>query len=288
MVAFCITVIAARKRYSSTAGDDLMTQPGFNTLSEDAWRSVLRGDHPAMRRGRRIFGMLPSNPRCKVCNAPFAGIGGMAMKLIGREPFDKNPKFCKACLSSSEHRGVEIEISMLFADVRGSTTIAESMSPADFTIKMNRFFDVAMKVLVRTDAWVDRLVGDEVVALYIPGFAGSEHAQRALEAARLLLHATGHADEGGPWMPIGVGVHTGVAYVGMVGSEGGVSDLTAMGDSMNIAARLTELASTGEALVSKSAYTAAGVHGGNEEQRRLTLKGRKESIDVCVLRVAPS
>jgi class 3 adenylate cyclase len=134
---------------------------------------------------------------------------------------------------------------------------------------------------------VDRLVGDEVVALYIPGFAGQRHAQRAFEAARLLLRATGHADEDGPWMPIGVGVHTGLAYVGMVGSEGGVSDLTAMGDSMNVAARITELASTGEALVSQPAFAAAGLNGGDYEQRRLALKGRKGSIDVLVLKVGP-
>ncbi len=240
-----------------------------------------------MRRGRRLFGMLPSNPRCKVCNAPFRGIGGAAMKLIGREPFEKNPKFCKRCLTVTEQIGTEIEISMLFADVRGSTTLAETMSPSSFTRQMNRFFDSAMTVLVRSDAWVDRLVGDEVVALYIPGFAGEDHARRAVEAARQLLVATGHADRDGPWMPIGVGVHTGVAYVGLVGSDGGVSDLTAMGDAMNVTARLTSLASSGEAVISQAAFDAAQLPEGGYERRRLELKGRTEPVDVQVLHVRP-
>jgi adenylate cyclase len=125
------------------------------------------------------------------------------------------------------------------------------------------------------------------VALYIPGFAGREHARQAVTAAKQLLRATGHDQPEGPWMPVGVGVHTGLAYVGMVGSEGGVSDVTAMGDSMNITARLTALAAPGEALVSKAAAIAADLILDRYEQRRLELKGRKEPIEVCVLDVKP-
>lgn len=210
------------------------------------------------------------------------------MRMVGRGPFEKNPRFCEACLSTSKQKGVEIEISMLFADVRGSTTLAEKMSPSAFTRLMNRFFDAAMKVLVRTDAWIDRLIGDEVVALYIPGFAGPEHAKQAVRAARQLLEVTGHGKEEGPWIPIGVGVHTGKAYVGMVGSEGGVSDLSAMGDSMNVAARITSLAGPGEALISQSAFTSAGAKDPGYEMRHLDLKGHTEPVDVRVMQVNPS
>lgn len=262
-----------------------MSDSNFNNMSEEAWRSILEGDHPILRRGRHVFGLLPSNPRCAVCNAPFAGLGGIAMRMIGRGPFEKNPKFCEVCLTTDKHKGVEIEISMLFADVRGSTSLAESMGASQFTRQMNRFFDAAMTVLVRTDAWIDRLIGDEVAALYIPGFAGPEHARHAVTAALELLRVTGHDDKDGPWMPIGVGVHTGIAYVGLVGSKGGVSDLTAMGDSMNVAARLTSMAGPGEAVISQDAWTAAGSSEAVFETRRLDLKGRSEPIDAQVLRV---
>lgn len=265
-----------------------MSEPEFNSYTEQEWHDILYGVHPALRRGRHLFGLLPSNPRCKSCNAPFGGVGGFLMRLIGKGPFEKNPNFCKTCLTDNEVTGIEIEISMLFADVRGSTTLAEEMSPSRFTDLMNKFFDVAMSALVRTDAWIDRMIGDEVVGLYIPGFAGPQHALRAVEAAQQLLRATGHADRDGPWLPIGVGVHTGPAYVGMVGSEGGVSDVTAMGDAMNITARLTSLAGPGEALVSEATCTAAGLDVGDLEHRHLDLKGRAEPVDVCVLRVAPT
>lgn len=262
-----------------------MKNPDIDNLTNEQWRLVLEGDHPELRRGRHFFGRLPSNPRCKVCHAPFGGVGGKIMRRMGRGPFEKNPKFCEACLVFNEQKGVEIEISMLFADVRGSTSMAEKMSAAEFTGLMNRFFDVAMGVLVQTDAWIDRLIGDEVVALYIPGFAGPEHPKRAIEAAGSLLRETRQAGGGDPWIPIGIGVHTGNAYVGLVGAEGGVCDLTAMGDAMNVAARLTSEAEAGEAMISEAACQAAGIDSAGLVRRHLELKGRAEPVEARALRV---
>lgn len=266
-------------------GGPSMSEPEFNSYTEQEWHDILYGVHPALRRGRHLFGLLPSNPRCKSCNAPFGGVGGFLMRLIGKGPFEKNPNFCKTCLTDNEVTGIEIEISMLFADVRGSTAMAETMNASDFTRRMNRFFEVAMQVLVRTDAWIDRLIGDEVVALYIPGFAGQDHPLQAVDAARSLLRMTGHTDPAGPWIPIGVGVHTGKAYVGLVGSEGGVCEITAMGDAMNVTARLTSLAEPGEALISENAWSAAGLSQEASELRVLDLKGRATPVEARVLRL---
>ena len=263
-----------------------MQKPDIDNLSNEQWRMVLEGDHPDLRRGRHFYGLLPSNPRCKVCNAPFKGVGGVIMRQIGRGPFEKNPKFCEACLVFNEQKGVEIEISMLFADVRGSTAMAEEMGAAAFTQLMNRFFEMAMNVFVRTDAWIDRLIGDEVVALFIPGFAGPGHSMKAVEAAKMLLRETARKGRRDPWIPIGVGVHTGNAYVGLVGSEGGVCDLTAMGDAMNVAARLTEEAEAGQAMISEKAYQAAGIQGSGMEQKHLELKGRTKPVEARILRSA--
>jgi adenylate cyclase len=261
-----------------------LSNSAFSVESKEQWRAILLGDHPTMRRGRRLFGMLPTGPRCKICNAPFHGLGGVFMRMIGRGPFEKNPNFCKVCLTRDKAEGVEIEISMMFADVRGSTGLAEGMSPSKFTRLMNRFFKEAMKVMVRTDAWIDRMIGDEVVALYIPAFAGKQHAAKAVAAACDLLAVTGNTKGREPWVPIGVGVHTGKAYVGLVGSEGGVSDITAMGDAMNIAARITSLAKPGEALVTQRAFQAAGIEGGHQyDHRHLELKGRDKPVEVHVL-----
>jgi adenylate cyclase len=174
---------------------------------------------------------------------------------------------------------------MLFADVRGSTTLAERISAGEFTQLMNRFYREANHVLIDSDALVDKLVGDEVIGLYLPAIG--DHARKAVETARNLLRATGHADPNGPWVPVGVGVHTGVAYVGAVGSTETVTDFTAMGDAVNVAARLAKVAGPGEILISDRAYKLSGLELGSLEQRILELKGRTEPISVRVLRVTP-
>lgn len=182
--------------------------------------------------------------------------------------------------------GTEIEISMLFVDVRGSTCMAEGMTPGSFGQLMNRFYKAATEVLIRTDAVIDKLVGDEVIGLYLPLFTGSNHARPAVLAARELLLATGHGEERDPWLPIGIGVHTGLAYVGTVGgAEDTVSDITALGDNVNVTARLASVAGPGEALISEATCAAGGVDLGELESRHLELKGRSEPISARVLRV---
>jgi adenylate cyclase len=185
--------------------------------------------------------------------------------------------------------GAEIELTMLFADVRGSTLLAEQMNASDFSRLMKRFYVVATEVLVKTDALIDKLVGDEVIGLFIPGYAGPEHARQAVQAAQELLHVTGHRDPGGPWLPVGVGVHTGVAYLGaMEGSRGTGADITALGDNVNITARLSSNAAPGEILISDATYAAAKLDLGNLEQRQLELKGKSELVNVRVLGVGSS
>ena len=177
---------------------------------------------------------------------------------------------------------------MLFVDVRGSSGLAEGMSATEFSRLMNRFYAAATEVLVKTDAMIDKLVGDEVVAWYLPLLTGPQHARPAVQAAQALLRATGHGDTGSAWLPIGVGVHTGVAYFGSVsGVDGTVSDWTALGDNVNIAARLAQDAGPGEALISDSAYAAAGLDLGQLEQRQMALKGKREAVDVHVVHVMP-
>jgi len=167
--------------------------------------------------------------------------------------------------------------------VRGSTGVAETMSPLEFSALMNRFYGAATRVLIQTDAVIDKLVGDEVIGLYLP-FIKEGPARRAIEAAQELLVATGHADATGPWLPVGIGVHTGVAFVGIVGSAETVTDFTALGDAVNVTARLASNAAGGESLVSEAALTAAGISADGLERRRLELKGRHEPIGVRVLR----
>ena len=183
--------------------------------------------------------------------------------------------------------GTEVELSMLFVDVRGSTTMAERMSAANYGRLMNRFYKAATDVLIRTDAFIDQFVGDEVVGVYLPLFTGPNHARPAVLAAQELLRVMGYGGRQEPWLPIGVGVHTGIAFFGTVsGSEGSVTDVAALGDNVNTTARLASKAAPGEALISDAAYIAAGLDLGDLEHRQLELKGKSEPISVRVLRVS--
>jgi adenylate cyclase len=258
-----------------------------DAMVENLWRTYLTtGDFAKERRQRSFFRLLPGTPRCKNCYAPFHGAGSPVVRLVYRkQPSNLNPQLCNVCeqFARQYQGGAEIELSLLFADVRGSTTLAEAMSNRDYSKLINRFYNAASQVMVRTDALIDKIVGDQVAAMYVPGFAGPAHARRALEAAREILRATGHADPEGPWIPLGAGVHTGIAFVGAVGSEEGTSDITVLGDAPNTAARLASSAGQGEILISDAAYTAAGLELGRLEERHLELKGKSQPVLVHVL-----
>jgi adenylate cyclase len=255
-----------------------MAEPTIDEL----WRAALMGPIPPVHLAtRRLFSHLPGSPRCKNCAAPFSGPGSIVARAMGFRRWGRNPTFCGRCLGSVADRGIggaEVEISMLFADIRGSTSLAESMSASSFAELLDRFYVSATDVLVREDAMVDKFVGDEVVALFLPAFAGSGHAEHAIRAAADLLAATGHDSRKGPWAPVGAGVHTGTAYVGAVGSLGKVTDVTALGDAVNTTARLASAAEAGEILVTEAAATAAGLNTDGLELRIPKLKGKAEEV----------
>lgn len=249
---------------------------------EELWRAALMGPIPPVHLAtRRLFSHLPGSPRCKNCTAPFSGPGSIVARAMGFRRWSRNPTFCGRCLGAVADRGIggaEVEISMLFADIRGSTSLAETMSASSFATLLDRFYVSATDVLIREDAMVDKFVGDEVVALFLPAFAGSRHAAHAIRAAADLLSATGHDRKEGPWAPVGTGVHTGTAYVGAVGSEGLVTDVTALGDAVNTTARLASAAGAGEILVTEAAATAAGLRVDGLELKNLELKGKSEAV----------
>lgn len=252
---------------------------------EELWRIALEVG-PA-REHRHMNGLIPARSRCKFCNAPFDGIGGLPFRLMGAGRSSMNPLWCKGCMENTPLGGAEVDLSLLFMDIRSSTTLAEGISASEYAHLLNRFYAAATHVMVSTDALIDKFVGDEVIGLYVPGFAGRDHPRLAIQAALDLLQATGHSDPGGPWIPVGASVHMGRAFVGKVGGQG-VTDITALGDAVNVAARLASHAKAGEILVSDAAYDAAGLTFGDLEQRCLDLKGRSEPVDVRVLKVSPS
>lgn len=257
-----------------------------DAVIEEIWRRYLTtGEFEKERRQRHFFRLLPGTPRCKNCYAPFKGAGSIVVKTIyGKEPSRLNPQLCNICEEFAKHHqgGAEIELSLLFADVRNSTLLAESMNPTEYSRLINKFYSTATQVMVNSDALIDKIIGDQVAGMYVPGFAGQDHALRAVEAALEILQATGHSDPGGPWIQLGAGVHTGTAFVGSLGSKQATTDITVLGDAANVAARLSSSAGVGEILVSEPALSSAGIDPGGWEKRVLELKGKTAPFPVWV------
>lgn len=254
--------------------------------TERWWRSLLTGDglEKPMRQMRHALRMLPAHSRCKFCNSPFDGVAAPAMRIVGRGPSRISTAFCHQCQSTASKNigGVEVELTLLFGDVRGSTSLAEQMSPSEFSVLISRFFGVTSKVLLKSAAWVDRLVGDQVIGMYLPFYVGDDHQAKAIHAAKELLKKTGHDSPDGPWIPLGVGIHSGVAFVGTVGAEDAATDITVLGDAPNVAARLSSAAGPGEIVISDDTFAKAGLDG-DLERRTLDLKGKSEPLGVRVL-----
>ena len=259
-----------------------------NPDNDAFWRGILLGTDPRYRNSRRWLKHLPGASRCKFCAAPFQGVFAPLMRSMGRARWDRNPKYCNRCFRILErmHGGAEIECSLLFADVRGSTALAEQMAAADFRHLMDRFYRTATDILIDQDGIIDKYVGDEIVAMFIPALVREAHAARAVAAASALIKATGNDDPGGPWLPVGAGIASGIAYVGAVGSGMHV-EFTALGDVVNTAARLADAAGAGEILVTLPAAERANVELSGLERRTLDLKGKSLTVDVAVIRGTP-
>jgi adenylate cyclase len=252
----------------------------------EQWRQMLTGTHPSVLRMRRFNSHLPASPRCKFCLAPFGGIGGAIMRPFGFRPWDGNPNLCTNCFQQLRRGGIggaEVPTTIFFADVRNSTTLAEGMSPGDFSRLMQRFYVAASAELADHLAIIDKFVGDGAIGLFVPGLTGEAHARRAIEAAQGLLRRVGNGSADGPWLPLGIGINTGVTFVGTVGVGTEVKDITALGDPVNTAARLSGAAAAGEILIAESTAQSAGIDPRGLEHRELQLKGKTEAVGAYVL-----
>src|SRR5947209_14456962 len=181
-------------------------------------------DRHMPRMFQRVMRHVPSEPRCRLCNARSGGVGGRIMRRVGFGPSRKNPSLCVTCFEKAPMGGVEMEVGVLFADVRGFTSFAERLTPPEVAELLNRFYACATKVLSRA-AVIDKLVGDEVMALYIPQLIGEHWEDDMVRDARELLEAVGFGASGAPWLQLGIGLDIGRAFVGNVGS-GEVKDFT--------------------------------------------------------------
>jgi adenylate cyclase len=258
-----------------------------DTMVEEFWRSFFTEGPPIEKiRRQRFFRFLPAEARCKFCFAPFDGFpGAIAKNLFQTYPSRYNPYYCNVCddFSAKYQGGAEIPVTMLFADIRNSSSLAENIGPVEFSNLINRFFITSTQILAGAGAMIEKLVGDEVTAIFSRGLTGENYFRQAIEAAQELLQGTGHGDEDGAWVELGIGIHSGDTFVGSVGKPNGIMEVAALGEVPNTAARLTSLAGPGEILVSEYTITAAEVDTEGLEKRQLELKGNEKEITAFVI-----
>lgn len=187
--------------------------------NEEIWRKMFSEGNAVLDKGRAFFSIIPSDPRCMFCHGPFKGPGGRLMSMMGRGQSREDPRVCNSCIKYGQDHpgGAHVDIATVFADMRGSTPTAERIGDRAFGKLIDRFFQTSSKVLIDGGALLGRLAGDQAIGYFVPGIAGPNYAQAALDSAVELLRATGHNDKDGPWIPLGVGVHAGNAYVGLLG-----------------------------------------------------------------------
>jgi adenylate cyclase len=248
--------------------------------ADDQWRKILVTGHRPLVVSRHLWRHVPSAPRCKVCGNPFGGVGGRIGRLAGYSPSRKNPNLCTRCCDALPLGGAEVDIGVLFADVRGSTGLGERTSASDYAGLLNRFYAVVTDVLLRHDALIDKLIGDEAMALFIPGVAGPDYRRKAVTAAIGVLQGVGYGTAAGPWLTVGVGVNAGQAYVGNVGAA--VVDFTALGDTVNVAALLQEQAQSGEVVVAAAVNQDIDALLPRASRRTLQVRGHETPVPVLV------
>ena len=265
------------------------SKPKDSNEIESVWHALFTGQHPKVVRHRRFFRTIApfAVDRCRMCLVPFEGIIAPFARVMGRGRWHRDAHVCEQCETFlRENRGgTELELAVLFADVRGSTPMANKMRPMEFGQLMQRFFTAATKEFYKTDAMIDKMVGDEVIGIFLPAFTHVDYRANAVRAGLDLLYATGHGDRDGPWLSIGVAVHAGTTFIGSLGVEGGAYEFAALGDTMNLCARLVGAANPGELVISDTIWpvVAADFSG---ERRSFSLKGYDQPVSAHVVRLS--
>jgi adenylate cyclase len=247
-------------------------------LKPEDWQAYYDMEGTRMMRAIRwVWRTLPSSPRCGRCGAPFAGFGRYIVKPLGYTPSRKNPTVCASCVETSPPGGVTMRAGVLFADIRGFTAKSAQLDdPAEVSRLLTRFYGCAEDVFF-PEAVIDKLIGDEVMALYLPDVLRNvdqdEVPDLMLAHGRRLLELVGYGTAEGPFAETGIGMDIGDAFVGNIG-ERALYDFTAVGDVVNTASRLQAQAVGGEIVFSER--VAAGLAEPVGSREELDLKGMSE------------
>jgi adenylate cyclase len=226
-------------------------------------------------------------PECVICGTALAGPLGYLFRLVGISRSARNPNLCNRCNTHVEE-GRVVELTVLFADLSGFTEMTRRLGPERTHAVVDAFLKSATYALVRHGAFIDKYVGDAVMAFFNAPIRYQDHAARAVAAA---LEIEGEmpalAERFGVDLRAAIGVASGYAHVGRLGSGEG-KDYTAIGDVVNLAARLEGQARGGEIVVDEPVYRQVADQYPDLKPENVDLKGFAEPVTSYRLGAAES
>lgn len=178
--------------------------------------------------------------------------------------------------------GAGQEITVLFSDIRGFTTLSENRTPGEVVTLLNRYFDLQVAAVFEQGGTLDKFIGDAIMAFWNAPINVPDHAERAVRAAlgmsRALEGFKEELGEFGKQFEIGIGIHTGPAVVGFLGSSQRL-DYTAIGDTVNLASRIEgQTKGVARILVSDATRIACGNVFDFIDHGEVTVKGRSQPV----------
>jgi class 3 adenylate cyclase len=192
-----------------------------------------------------------------------------------------SPDVAKALLADPAQAalgGAVVEVTAVFADLRGFTSFSERSTPEQIVIMLNRYFEVATAAILAEGGTVVQFVGDALMALFNAPARQPDHATRAARAALALQSAAERLAASTPgWPRFRVGINTGAALVGNIGSTA-LRNFNAMGDAVNVAARLETEARPGTVVIGESTRRLLPRTAVVEFLGELTVKGRRGPV----------
>ena len=223
---------------------------------------------------------LPSvlSHECLVCGTALSGPAGLVLRAVGVSRSGRNPNVCNRCDTHLEEGSVK-EITVLFADLSGFTGLTGSLGPEGIHQVVDTFLRMATESIVRRGGFIDKYIGDAVMAFFNVPLRRENHPAMALEAAlEIQSQMAALSKQFGLTLKATAGISKGYARVGRLGS-GDAKDYTAIGDVVNLAARLQAAARPGEVMADASVYQAAAAGTEKLEGELITLKGFAEPVE---------
>jgi adenylate cyclase len=217
-------------------------------------------------------------PECVICGTALAGPLGYLFRLVGINRSARNPNLCNRCNTHVEE-GRVVELTVLFADLSGFTAMTRRLGPERTHEVVDAFLKSATYALVRHGAFIDKYVGDAVMAFFNAPIRYEDHGARAVAAAlEIEAEMPALTERFGIDLRAAIGVASGWAHVGRLGSGEG-KDYTAIGDVVNLAARLEGQANGGEVVVDEPVYRQVADRYPDVQPEQVDLKGFGDPVE---------